>query len=360
MNFLFYSGMTFHFRSLLPVMKELVDRGENVSVLSRGCFSEKRIRLRPRSFNDITKKSLQFVSRQIGLRPEFLNRVSFIPFYPHFNIPLRSFYKKQDAFISTTKGFVWLNQFSNEGKLRVAIGYENFLSTYFSVDNNLFPQEAPSLLRSEEDIQKNSTVLWIETGLPFVDAYFQRRRVVASSNKVLLLHPGGYRNVITKMGESRESCYAAQLRLYRTILNALPPLMSMDIKLHPLAAVYHDRTAHDEFAADLDVGIVEGFLGDLLFDYHVILSLGSSALFEILPFNRRLWLLDFFGKERTNQYTDMKCLFIKDIDDLRNKLASNAEPLFSDLFENKIYKTLVRTADGRSTSRILDILYNHL
>ncbi len=350
--------MAFQYRSLLPVMKELSDTGAIVYVLSRGRFSEQRIRKHPRAFGDITRSSLSFVCTQIGLSSTFLKKVRFIPEIRRISFPFNSFYASMDLFVSTTKGFPWLNQMKEHGRPRIAVGYQNFLGTYFAIDNESFPSEAPPQLEIEQQLRSTCSARWEETGLPFMDAYFDRKRTGADPPRprVLLLHPGGYRDVITRMGENRRESYRLQREFYEQLLMALPPGIGLDVKMHPLAARYHDLPAHREFAIDLNIGLVDGFLGDLLFDYKAILSVGSSAFVEVIPFGRALWILDYFSRERTQLYSSFPSLLIADEEQLSHVLQHNLQPEFADPFEKAFMRRLGALADGKATKRVLRII----
>ncbi len=358
MRILFESGMTFHFRSLLPVMKQLVDKKIHVSVQRRGYFAERRIKNRPRAFNDVTKASLQFVAQQIGLDHHFLDKVRFVFSIRRLNFPPESFYRKQDMFISTTKGFPWLNRMAKYGKPRIAIGYQNFLGTYYTNGQELFPEKCPPNLNYEQEVSCKTELAYQETGHPFMDSYvnYYRNAQNNKTNKVLLLHPGGYRNVITRMGESKSESYRKQIAFYEKILACIPSEMKLSVKIHPLAARYHDRKAHEMFAKTLNFEIVEGFLGEILFNYDAVLSVGSSSFFEILPFGRSLWVLGFLSSERTKLYKDFPSLFVYSAEELYAKLKNNENIFLQKEFEQTFYERLKKTADGFSTKRIMEII----
>jgi len=359
MNFLFHSGMTFHYRSLLPIMKRLSENGHSVNVLSKGYFTEKRIRNKPRSLNIITKKSLEFVCEQSGLDKYFLGKVHFCPYVRRLNIPSSTFFQKQDMFISTTKGFPWLNQMAKYKKPRVAIAYQNILRTYFTTNKDTFPDNCLPNLEFEEQIINKYKINSEMTGLPFIDAYMERSKYYRDidSRKVLLLHPGGYRGVITKMGESKKLSYIKQLELYENLISYIPDHLKLTIKIHPLAAKYHDLKFHKENFSHLGIDFIEGFLGDYLFEYYAVLSIGSSALYEVLRF-KPLWILNYFSKERTDYYKDLPSLFINSGEDLYEKLRNREHPKLNNYFENRFIDRLKKTADGNAINRVLNIIHN--
>ena len=361
---LFSSSMAFHYRSLLPIMKLLCEQGDEVVVLSKGRFSEDKIRKKPRSFGAVTKSSLEFVCSQIGLSKEFLSKVRFVRISRRFGIPTSRFYKSVDLFVSTTKGFPWLNKMAEFGRPRLAIGYQNFLGTYFFTESGCFPETCPPELTFEKEVRAQTNATYVETGLPFLDSYVSRYKKSTQKNKasdkILLLHPGGYRNVLTRMGESRESSYKKQIELYRSIISAVPNEKSLHVKIHPLAARYHDMSSHMDFAADLNVTPVDGFLGDVLFDYDAVLSIGSSALYEVLPFGIPLWYLNYFSNERTQLYSELPSILVDSGKELEFRLKNNVKPLFTQEFERVFVNSLMKTADGNASERVMQIINNKL
>jgi len=360
MNFLFHSGMTFHYRSLLPIMKRLSENGHSVNVLSKGYFTEKRIRNKPRSLNIITKKSLEFVCEQSGLDKYFLGKVHFCTYVRRLNIPSSTFFQKQDMFISTTKGFPWLNQMAKYVKPRIAIGYQNCLGTYYTTGKELFPINCPPDLNFEESLRKDTKIDFVEAGLPFMDSYVRKSKNFDNhkiTNKVLLLHPGGYRGVVTKMGESKSVSIKKQLNMYKEVLKYIPDDIELNVKIHPLAARYHDLKFHKDNFSHLGIDFIEDFLGDYLFEYDAVLSIGSSALFEVLPF-KPLWILNYFSKERTDFYIDLPSLFINSGEEIFKKLKNNEYPKFYNDFEKRFINRLKKTADGNATNRVLNIIHN--
>lgn len=365
MKILFNSGMAFQYRSLLPVMKQLCEDGVEVFVLSKGHFSENRIRKKPRSFGDVTESSLKFVCSQIGLSHDFLSSVRFVRVFGRFGLPTSRFYRSINLFVSTTKGFPWLNSMAEFGKPRIAIGYQNFLGTYFYTRSGKFPNNCPPDLTYEKKVRETINAEWIEAGLPFLDSYVKRYKITPvhsknSRNKVLLLHPGGYRNVLTRMGESKAASYQKQREFYKSILDYIPADMSLYVKMHPLAARYHDKASHEDFASDLELTPIEGFLGDILFDFDAVLSLGSSSLFEIVPFGIPLWVLNYFSKERTQLYSELPGLLIDNDKELKEKLYKREKQKFIHNFEIDFTQRLFKVADGHATDRVMQVINNCL
>ncbi|MHA1381911.1 MAG: hypothetical protein ACTSRG_26370 [Candidatus Helarchaeota archaeon] len=355
MNILIYSGMAFHYRSLLPIMKKLVEDGHNVNVLARGIFSKRRIRNKPRAFNVISRGSLNFVCKEIGIGSEFLNKVNFIPYIRRLNIPTRSFYKKIDIFISTTKGFRWLNEMVVYEKPRIAIAYQNMLGTYFTTENILFPSTCPPDLSFEAYMRDKYKIDYIDTGLPFLDSYVERSKKYKnnnSTNKILFLHPGGYRGVISNMGDSKELSIKKQREFYLEILKSIPSDKKLTVKIHPLAARYHDLKTNIKYFSDLDIDFIDGFLGDCLFEYDAVLSIGSSALFEVLPF-KPIFIIGYLSKVRASYYKELNGIYFTNKDDLYNAL--NQIDKYKS-YINDFHKKLSILANGKAVERIYRLI----
>lgn len=364
MQIVVYASMTFYFRSLLPVISELVKNGNTVYVIDGQnglkSFNAKRIKKKPKAFNVINESSLKFICRQIGLEDTFVEKLKFIPaFLFKNNLLFSKFYKQTDLFLSTVKNFHWLNSVQKYNKPRLALPYQNFFSCYYSTDNKLF--DTPYFYADidfEEKYKRNAVVESIQTGFPYMDKYFEKsKQKHKRKNQVLLLHAGGYRNVITEYNENKQNSYNKQLNLYRKILEYLPNNYKLAVKIHPLAARFHDVQAHQEMKQEVDIEVVEGFLGDLMFDYEAILSLGSSSAYEILPFNIPFWILNFgIKKERTNYYKALSSLFVETGEDLKEKLEHKTQASLNTPFENKFVLELKNTIDGNSTKKIMKII----
>lgn len=350
--------MTFQYRSLLPIIKILVERGDEVTVFLRGYFSERHIRNQPRAFLDVTPASLRFVATQCGLDTSFVSKIHFFPAVQRLHFPPRRYYRRFDLLLATTKGFPWLNELSDVGRLRIAVPYQNFLHAYYAISSSqCFPSSALPDGEFEEKLLAGSLgVSHVAVGLPYLDSYYQAAQRRKPVDAVLLLHPGGYRNIFTRQGASREESYSKQIAVYRTLLDCLPPGLDLTIKLHPLAARYHDRQAHEVLAKQVNINYTDQWYGEVFCNYRAILSFGSSALFETLPFNRQFWILTFCGTERTRLYEHLGSFMVHTPERLREILATDVSPKITIESEARFVDKLTSLADGNAVQRALEVI----
>ena len=264
-----------------------------------------------------------------------------------------------DLYLGTSKAFKWLAGYGDTGRPQVALPYQNILDTYLFHGRRDLPVGLERHVGFERELRETLPGCSMLTGLPFMDLMVEKQRSWIRRDlryRVLLLHPGGYRNVITAPGEDKQRCLAAQRALYARILAALPPDAEMVLKIHPLAARYHDAEANAPLAEAMGFRIAEGWLGDVLFDCDVVLSLGSSSLFEIAGLGIAHWVLPFFSDTRTRYYSEFASMFLVDDAQLARVLADRCAPQWTSPTERAFMARLSQVCDGRAVERALQCI----
>jgi len=94
----------------------------------------------------------------------------------------------------------------------------------------------------------------------------------------------------------------------------------------------------------------------MLFDFDAVLSIGSSALFEIIPFGIPLCVLNYFSKERTLLYAELPGLLINNGNELKSRLNKKEKPKFIHDFEIDFTQRLYKTTNGQATGRIMQVV----
>ena len=91
--------------------------------------------------------------------------------------------------------------------------------------------------------------------------------------------------------------------MYESILSCLPSPWTMDIKIHPLAAKYHDYVTNIKFLSPFFTFVKDPLL-KLISNYEIIVSFGSSSFYELSYFNKTYYNLSFIKNERSQLYKD--------------------------------------------------------
>ena len=353
-----HAAMTFHLRSLLPVVEGLLAQGHSVFMARQGRFDVDGIRARPRAVSVRDPGALRFVARGIGLSDHCLDRIHWLP-----RLIPRRFIERGlpgfDLYLSTTKGFPWLAACAPKDKPQVAVGYQNILDTFSFRGQANLPKDCPGTIAFADELRQAYPKNRFAAGLPFMDYLYHRHRATRRTDDTfhaLLLHPGGWRNVVTLPSDGQETCLRKQEALYRRVIRCLPPGARLTLKIHPLAARYHDAEANRPIAEALGIDIAEGWLGDILFQCDAALSAGSSSLFEVLPFGIPHWVLGFLGGERVEFYKEFNAVYLDSEDALRRVLAERRQPEWTAPEEVAFVENLTAVSDGKATQRVLDVI----
>ena len=196
-------------------------------------------------------------------------------------------------------------------------------------------------------------------------------------NKVLIFHPGGYRDIISSPGDNRSSCYKKQIYFFKKlcaplIRNGFIPV----VKVHPLRAKYHDFSDLKKIFNKIE--IEEGFSNnsikilkpnawtwDIAFESSFVVTFGSSAVYEMWSAGiKNVYILDFMGSERSGRFNYFDSIFIKSYKEyqaLINNVKINKCCNF-DNFTNKIIAEYNSLSIGTSVVTTIDeiLYYNNL
>ena len=183
-------------------------------------------------------------------------------------------------------------------------------------------------------------------------------------DKVLIFHPGGYRGVVSSLGDSKEACYMSQkLFIKRVCL----PLVDQDlipvIKVHPLRAKFHDiadlvllaREVEEEAVIDrnsIQFLDAKDWYWDTAYQSKFILNFGSTSIFELWSAGmKNVYICNFEGKERSRKLDFFKSSVLETYHEYVNfvKNADRHEPKL-DPFTKEVMSTYHALFEGRSVA----------
>lgn len=366
--------MTLYYRSIWPIARRLIQDGHTVYMIKRGCFSEAYVRENPKAVTLLDENALRFICDLVGLNYVGIDKVRWIdesgPPRPErgglggigkfFHKLVGNAPKSFDIVLSVNKCFQELSAFSNGKTLLVALPYQNipdlYISRCFSLPHALSP-EADHLFELRK-LATTAKVDWFHSGLPFVDMLVEKRSETpcpGSQKRVLLLHPGGRRGVVSNDGDSYDTCLGNQRALYKRVQQQLPAGWKLGLKIHPLAAKWHDVETNQPICDELGIALHPGdWPGQYIYAYDAIISLGSSLIFENTGSGVPCFVAGFLGGARVDYYTSLSEFYLKAPDDLRHALL-NTNAYVEKQNENKVLREF--RSDGMVTEDIVRRIY---
>lgn len=368
--------MTLYYRSIWPVARRLIQDGHNIYMVKRGYFSESYIRDNPKAVTSLDETALRFICDLIGMDYSGIDKVRWIEenttvlpgnktFHQVRNLFQRFGWKNFGAFdvvLSVNKCFKELNTFSNGKTVLVALPYQNIPDLYINKNFSLAPQlsaEADYLFTLRKSALSRS---WFHSGLPFSDSLAHKKENEnlhsGLRKRVLLLHPGGRRGVISQDGDTYETCIANQRAMYEKVLALLPKGWSLGLKIHPLAAAWHDVVTNQPICDTLGITLHPGdWPGKYIFAYDAIISLGSSLIFENIGSGVPCFIASFLGGPRESYYSSLSAFYLESPDELRGVLV-NARNNSIKGCENVVLSEY--RCDGLVTNNIVQIIYDFI
>lgn len=334
---LFIQSQTLYLKTLLPLIKILIDKNFKI-YLKRNHFylkNEKynvtleKIKKYPTNVNVINYSTIKFVSKLVGLDYATVRKFKKIK-YCYFT----NFYKF-DYVIGTIKDLNKLVTYKFKSKV-FAIGYQhypflvdiNLKSKNFKSTNKLLGDNLFTNFHKFSDISKNYNVIDSSFTYLFNKKLFNINSTITSPNSVLIFHPGGYRDIITKSSDSQQKSYKAQYEFIKKI--CLPILnngLIAVIKIHPLCAIFHDyedvceisNKFLKDYSFNKDKIVIlkrDALYWKYAFNSRFILSLGSSSLYELWSVGiKNVFICNFFGNERSNKFNFFKSIFLNNYSD---------------------------------------------
>jgi len=388
-SILFIHNHTLYSKVTIPVILSCVENGWNVTIhvnrltlfgVSYG-FSKRVIKKNPTGVKVINPKSLEFVADLIGLGDEWRAVKDRI----NFSIISQIFPSKFDVVVGTTKNLKRLSSIAQVHTSVFALGYQHFPvllkvgaddkedSCKYERNSVFLTKNSFANRHSFPDIVKGHQV--VLNSFTFLDVVHRRRTDVVSKEKtILIFHPGGYRDVISSFGDSKEVCYASQMNFLKRLCM---PLISMGlkpvIKIHPLRARYHDWEdlviLIDEFERGNklekgSIGLIgpEDWFWNLAFNSTLVLTFGSSSIYELWSAGvKNVFVCNFEGVSRSQKFDIFDSIFIDSYEDyldlLKNPNAWN--PVFDQTTE-QIYNAYNDLFLGSSVDNALSFILQNM
>ena len=340
--------MTFQYKSLIPFMKCYVDIGYRVFILSNfKDFDINKLREKPRGLNCVNKKSLKFICDEILFDTRFLDKVIFLPYFGKLSFVFNFIYSLLNPiFISTTKGFRFLNQKQIINCKRVAVPYQNFKNIYLAEKKLFFPKDAKPYDGYEKElIMTIDNLKYFHMDLPYLRHINLVNSKINTRCKILFLHPGGYRNVVSNHGDGLSLCISKQKLMYEELKSCLVGNWQIDVKIHPLAAKFHDYETNSKYLSDTMKFINDPLL-EVISNYEIIVSFGSSSYYELKYFNKPYFNLAFMKNERSDLYKNNSSITLNTKEEFKdvllkkhfrnNKISNNTNQLALEKIMNHI------------------------
>lgn len=369
MRVLLAHGHTLYAKVTIPLALRLLADGHEVIVHRRRDrlrgFSGDYVRSRPTHVQVVDRASLRFTARLIGYRDEWAAAED--------RAEVRRVGRRErfDAVVGTTKDLDPLRAIAaRDGVPVFALGYQH-MPYVVTVGGGGPPRGDSLFLRHHPftDAHRFLEIIGDDAAVPnaftFLDRVMERRPAEPPErDRVLIFHPGGWRNVVTAPGEgarvSREKQLAFFERACRPLLEAgLTPV----VKVHPLRARHHDL---EEVAA-----VVERIGGDAIrvlgpedwfwedaFRSAFVVNYGSSSNYELWSAGIRTALVcNFEGAARSGKFSLFESLFIDTHEDYEAFVREERwRGLELDPLAAEVAAAYERLCDGRAAERAAEVV----
>ncbi len=192
---------------------------------------------------------------------------------------------------------------------------------------------------------------------PYRDYSGQMPKSTKEKKYVLIFHPGGYRDVVTRRGDSKRVSYQKQKEFLKLICApVLKKGLIPVIKVHPLAARYHFKEDILAIVNTLklsdkrfrDIVIEDKDYYKYAFESDCIVTFGSSGIYELFSLGlRNIIICSFLGKTRTEKFPFAKGIFIEKAEDYNNFWEREREDYFSRAYGENPFLNNVRESYSR-------------
>jgi hypothetical protein len=372
MRALFAHAQTLHMKVAIPVAIRLAEQGHEVAFERRGKpwqrFSDRYVRAHPTTVGLVDRRALRFVAEVIGYEDEWTAVERDIALVRG---PDPSF----DAIVGTTKDLARLRELRRgPGVPAYALGYQHMP---YLVEVGARPEAHPNgpgsfFLRRNEftEAHRFLEILNGDRAVPnsftFLDRVLERRtNVTETSSRVLIFHPGGYRDVVTSPGDPREVCIHKQVAFFeRACLPIVRKGLTPVIKVHPLRARHHDYedvmevSRRIEAANGIEPGTIRcigprGWFWDEAFRAAFVVNYGSSAIYELWSAGvRSAVVCNFEGRARSEKFSAFEGIFLDEHEAYRDFIEQERfRRLRPGPLAQEVSRAYQGLCDGRATER---------
>ena len=318
---LFFGSNLLYFRSLIPIICNLNNKNCEIYIYTNSLdifskFLFKFIKKKyPTKVNIVTLFTLEWISKLINYELKFKKIKNKIKFHNKFSLRKKHF----DKLVCTTKDLNEINLYNNFSfRESYALGYQH-LPVF--IDLNKKGKQIP-LNNKLKDFEKIHSFKKILRNYDFQICKFTWLNKIKfkrnkNSNKVIIFHPGGYRNVLTSLNENKKNSIIAQENFIKKICL---PLLKYNykpiIKIHPLYAQYHGENECRLILKKLGLLNKVEIIGPdnsyykFLNDVKFAITLGSSSSYELWSIGfKNILYCNMFGSSRVKKFN----LFKKEI-----------------------------------------------
>lgn len=371
---LFIQSQTLYLKSILPVANQLYKLNYELHFKINNFFYknfsyEKNLQIisaNPTNANIINIEIFNFISNIINLKFNWniiRNKVKFIYF---------SRFTKYDLVIGTTKDIPLLIKYKKFSKV-CCLGYQHIPFTLFLnlgvklnlSKNKLNEKNQFTNFHKFHKLFKNYELM--ENTFTYINEPIKNKFNIKNKKYVLIFHPGGYRNIITKFGENKKKSYDSQINFFIKICKIL---IANDfipvIKIHPLCACYHDyedvsfllKTSKENKFQNIKIIKRDEPYFEYAFLSKFILTFGSSSLYELWSVGiKNVMICNFFGQERSQKFNFFKSIFLNTYDEYENFINNfNINSIRYDNFTTSIIDSYFQLNKKDSFNKLIDYL----
>lgn len=371
---LFYGSNLLYFKSLLPIICELQNKKKlkiyihtNTSnFLSKLLFNKNKLK-RPQQVNMISEFTISWVAKLINKEKKFNLIKNKINFLKDSDFIFKKF--KFDDLICTTKDLNEIKKFKKNYENLIILGYHHMP---FVISNKTIKK----IKNKNEDFFLKKNFFTKVHDLSFSKIignfnFFLNRFVYLEKKynfkknlnyrKVLIFHPGGYRDIFTKEGDSKQRSYEVQSNFIdRVCLPLIKNKLTPVIKIHPLHAKFHGIADIKNILKEKEINQVK-LIGPEkqyfkeLKNCKFVISFGSSSSYELWSLNyKNIFYCNFYGKIRTDKFKFLKKQFFCSNNDFSKIIKSkNFNEFFSKDYSKlfKLYSNL--KSDGKKITDLI-------
>jgi hypothetical protein len=325
---LFYGSNLLYFKSLIPIINLFLKKKNfDIYIITNSLNLYSKIffkfikQKKPEHVNIISKFTVTWISKLINQEKKFNLIKEDINFLN--KVELFFFKKKFDCLVCTTKDLDEIKKYQNIFKKKIVIGYHHMPMVLGDNFENEKSKESSFFVKKNyfTAAHNYSFAKTIRTSNFFLNRFVYLNKSlnlkkVKNFKNVLIFHPGGYRNILTKPGESKIKSYEVQRVFIKKICiplikNNLKPIL----KIHPLHAMYHGKEDCLEILRQINlpqvevVGPEENYY-EYLKTSKFAISFGSSSSYELWSLGyKNIFYCNFFGDKRTLKFKFLKKQF---------------------------------------------------
>lgn len=368
MRVLFTHHHTLYAKVTIPLALRLHEQGHEIVFERRRDrwhrFSDRYVTSHPTSVAVVDRSSLRYAATLCGLAGPWAAAED--------DIRVGRARGRFDAIVGVTKELDRLRALAARGDTPVhALGYQHM--PYLVSPGRPAGRRAASLFLEHNPFTDDHGFLEIlgeddaePCAFLFLDEVVARRTAAPpAADRVLVFHPGGWRNVVTAPGTGAAEAHARQVAFFtRACVPVLEAGLTPVIKVHPLRARHHDtddvgrvaqeiEDAHGTPRGAIRVLGPDAWFWDDAFASAFIVNYGSSSIYELWSAGiTSAVVCNFEGAARSGRFSLFDGVFLDSHDAYRDFVArAGWRDLRLDPLAARVSAAYAELCDGRAVER---------